>query len=260
MEEPGQKLKRVRERLGLRFRDVEEASQQIAVFRQSDEYVIALSRLSDIENKGTLPSIYRLYTLCTIYRLDLEEVLSWYGVELSAMTADAARISLERTHLISFSSAQGGEVQFPLTLDPGIDVKRTHYLSRMIQKWGKLPLMLLSGMELKNRRYAFIGTEDWFMYPLLPPGSLVIVDEEKRRVQNTGWTNEFERPIYLLESRDGFLCGWCTLSENQLVVQPHPSSMLSPLVFVYSEEIDVIGQVTAVAMSLDPGRRRRTRS
>ncbi|MBX9603873.1 MAG: hypothetical protein K2X35_22895 [Bryobacteraceae bacterium] len=244
----------------MRFRDVEEASQQIATFRQSDEYVIALSRLSDIENKGTLPSIYRLYTLCTIYRLDLEEVMSWYGVELSAMGADAARISLERTHLISFSSAQGGEVQFPLTLDPGIDVKRTHYLSRMIQKWGKLPLMLLSGMELKNRRYAFIGTEDWFMYPLLPPGSLVIVDEEKRKIQNTGWTNEFERPIYFLECREGFLCGWCTLSENQLVVQPHPSSMLSPLVFSYPEHIDVVGQITAVAMSLDPGRRRRTRS
>jgi hypothetical protein len=31
MEEPGQKLKRVRERLNLRFRDVEEASSKIAV-------------------------------------------------------------------------------------------------------------------------------------------------------------------------------------------------------------------------------------
>src|SRR5215467_14316229 len=70
MEMPGGKLKRVRERLKLTYRDVEEASQQIARRRGNDEFVIALSRLADIENKGTVPTIYRLYTLCAIYRLD----------------------------------------------------------------------------------------------------------------------------------------------------------------------------------------------
>ena len=70
MERAGEKLKRVRERLKLTYRDVEKASQQIAERRGSDEFVIALSRLADIENKGTVPTIYRLYTLCAIYRLD----------------------------------------------------------------------------------------------------------------------------------------------------------------------------------------------
>ena len=64
MEEAEQKLKRARERLNLRYRDVEEASNQIAARHNNDEYVIALSRLSDIENKGTVPTIYRLYALC----------------------------------------------------------------------------------------------------------------------------------------------------------------------------------------------------
>ena len=50
MEEAGQKLKRARERLNLRYRDVEEASNQIAARHNNDEFVIALSRLSDIEN------------------------------------------------------------------------------------------------------------------------------------------------------------------------------------------------------------------
>ncbi len=83
MEEAGQKLKRARERLNLRYRDVEDASNQIAARHNNDEFVIALSRLSDIENKGTVPTIYRLYSLCTIYRLDINEVLDWYGVNVS---------------------------------------------------------------------------------------------------------------------------------------------------------------------------------
>ena len=68
MEDAGQKLKRVRERLKLRYRDVEEASQRIAQRQKNDEFAIALSRLADIENKGTVPSLYRLYSICAIYR------------------------------------------------------------------------------------------------------------------------------------------------------------------------------------------------
>ena len=79
MERPGEKLKRVRERLKLTYRDVVEASQTIARRRSSEEFLIALSRLADIENKGTVPTIYRLYSLCAIYRLEFAEVVSWYG-------------------------------------------------------------------------------------------------------------------------------------------------------------------------------------
>src|SRR5579864_4914372 len=92
MEDAGQKLKRVRERLNLRYRDVEEASNQIAARHNNDEFVIALSRLSDIENQGTVPTIYRLYSLCTIYRLDINEVLGWYGVPMDSIAADAAGV------------------------------------------------------------------------------------------------------------------------------------------------------------------------
>lgn len=260
MQEAGQKLRRARERLNLRYRDVEEASLRIAERHKNDEFIIALSRLSDIENKGTVPSIYRLYSLCTIYRLDIHEVMEWYGVDISQMPADAMSLQIERTHTVNFNTDGHGEVQLPLSLDPGLDWRRTTYLSRMIQRWGKLPLMLLNGLDLKNHRYGFIGTEDWTMYPLLQPGSFVLIDETRRKIVNTGWTNEFERPIYFLEHRDGFACGWCTLSDGRLVLQPHPASLCNPEVYAYPEEVEVIGQVTGVAMRLDQGRRRRTRS
>ncbi|HZT29763.1 MAG TPA: helix-turn-helix transcriptional regulator [Bryobacteraceae bacterium] len=260
MEDAGQKLKRARERLNLRYRDVEEASIQIAERHQNDEFVIALSRLSDIENKGTVPSIYRLYCLCAIYRLDLSEVLEWYGVDLAALGGDAATIAIERTHLIGFGGDGRGEVQIPLALDPGLDLRKTTYLSRMIQRWGKLPLSLLSGIDLKSHRYAFIGSEDWSMYPLIQPGALVLIDENRRKVVNMGWSNEFERPIYFFEHRKGYACCWCTLNENQMVLQPHPASMCYPEVYSFPDEIDVIGQVVGVAMLLDQGKRRRNRT
>jgi len=113
MEEAGQKLKRVRERLRLKFRDVEEASARIAARHGNDEYIVALSRLADIENKGTMPSVYRLYSLCAIYRLDMSEVLGWYGISLSALPADADVIQHARSHLVGFRP-EDGEMQVPL--------------------------------------------------------------------------------------------------------------------------------------------------
>jgi len=85
----GQKLRRVREQLNLRYRDVAQASLLIADRHNNPEFAIALSRLADIENRGTLPNIYRLYSLCAIYGLKLEEVMRWYGVDINELTRDA---------------------------------------------------------------------------------------------------------------------------------------------------------------------------
>ena len=258
MEDAGQKLKRIRERLRLKYREVEEYSTRIARNRGSEEYIVALSRLADIENKGTLPSVYRLYSLCAIYKLDLTEVLSWYGILLSNLPADSTLAEIPETHLANFKPPDG-EVQFPISLEPGLDATKTIYLSRFIQRWGKLPLMFLDQLDLKNQRYGLIGTEDWSMYPILSAGALVVIDETRHRIVNSGWTNEFERPIYFFETRDGYACSWCTQREKKLILQPHPASNYDPRSLDYPGEIEVIGQVTAVAMTIDPTGRNRQR-
>ena len=97
------------------------------------------------------------------------------------------------------------------------------------------------------------------MYPLLQPGALVLVDETRTKIASAGWASEFERPIYFFEHRQGYACSWCHLSENQVVLQPHPASMCAAQVHKYPSDIDVIGQVVGVAMRLDSGRRRRAR-
>jgi transcriptional regulator with XRE-family HTH domain len=259
MEDPGQRLRRRREELNLRYRDVEDASKQIATRRNNNEYEIAISRLSDIETKGTIPSIYKVYSLSAIYRLDVHEVLEWYGVDFAQIPGDASGIEIDRTHALGFQTNGIGEITMPVAMDPGIDIKKTTYLSRAIQRWGKLPLMVLNGLELKNHRYAYVGMEDWFMYPLLQPGAFVMVDETRRKVTPGPWGSEFERPIYFLEYRGGFLCAWCAIENDQLFAIPHPASNHVPQVFSYPQEVDVIGQIVGVAMRLDPPRRARPR-
>lgn len=259
MEEAGQKLKRARERLRLKFRDVEEASTRIADRHDNDEFIVALSRLADIENKGTMPSIYRLYSLCAIYRLNLTEVLAWYGVSMATLPGDADVVEHTRTHVVGFQPEEG-EIQVPISLDPGLDLSRTIFLSRAIQRWGKLPLTLLNNLDLKSYRYGFIGTEDWSMFPILPPGSFVVIDDSRRRIATSGWSNEFDRPIYFLEHRDGYMCGWCSLRDEHLTVQPHPSSFQEPETYQYPSQIEVVGQITRVAMTLGLAPKRPARS
>ena len=78
----------------------------------------------------------------------------------------------------------------------------------MIQRWGKLPLMLLNSMDLKAHRYAYIGTEDWRMHPLLSPGSLVLIDETKRKILNTvGRMSSSGRSISLSEGKGTLSAG-----------------------------------------------------
>jgi transcriptional regulator with XRE-family HTH domain len=255
----GLKLKQTREELGLRYREVEEASTIIAQRNRNSDFIITLSRLSDIENKGTLPTLYRLYTLCAIYRLDLNEVLHWYGVDIERMPQDAGLVHPSRTHAIGFRPNGYGSVTLPLKLDPGLDLSRTTYLSRMIQEWGRLPLALLETLKVKERRYACIGSDDFMMYPLLQPGSLVQIDETQQEIQLSGWSNEYERPIYFVETRDGYACAWCSVSGSHLILQPHTASPCTPQMYLYPGDVDVIGQVVAVAMRLDAAKKGKVR-
>jgi transcriptional regulator with XRE-family HTH domain len=257
MEFAGQRLRQSREKLGLRFRDVEQASQLIADRHGNPEFAVLISRLSDIESHGTLPSLYRLYSLCCIYRLDLMEVLGWFGIPTDSLAADAGAIKIEKTHAVNFD-VESAEVMLPISLDPGIDLRRTFFVSEVVQRWGKLPLALVGGIDVKRYRYGFVGTEDWSMNPAVPAGSLLVIDDTKRRIQANGWRNQSERPIYFLEHRDGYYCRWCSVKDGFISLIPDPSSD-APVLTFRSEEIDVVGQVIGLAMSLDPEKRRRTR-
>lgn len=248
----GLRLKNKREQLGLRYRQVREASEQIAQRRGNSDFAIALSRLADIENRAVVPNIHRIYSLCAIYRLDFAQVLEWYGVDLAGIWQDAMHLKPTKTHMLGLAPQTRGEVVLPLALSPGVDLNETVYLSRMIQEWGRVPLSLLAGMDASEKRFGFIGWDDWRMAPLLQPGALVQIDETRRKVTNSGWSNDLERPIYFLEMRDGFACSWCTVAGDQMILQPHSNSPCELEILKYPQDVEVVGQVVGVAMQLRP--------
>jgi transcriptional regulator with XRE-family HTH domain len=93
----GRRLRELREQVGLTLRDVEVASTKLAESRGIDEFVINPSRLSDIETKGVIPSIFRLYVLSVLYRADFTEMLKVYGVDLSFTAEDFSICSPSKT-------------------------------------------------------------------------------------------------------------------------------------------------------------------
>ncbi len=241
---PGSRLRQVRERLGLTYRGVERASYDLASRRGRSEFIVRVSRLADIENHGVTPTIYKLYSLSTIYHLDPQEVCEWYEVPLVSHFGDGTHVATPRTHL----AAPPSSVRLPLRFDPGFDPRRTSYLSRMVESWGQLEAALINGQP--RYRHGYIGLEDHMMEPLLRPGSLVLVDPALSQVRNSGWKNEYERPIYFVDVRDGYRCGWSLLEGGRLILQPHPLSSRAPEVWRYPDEAEVVGQVVGVAMRL----------
>lgn len=257
---PGKNLRRVRERLTLKYRDVEEASQRIAATHNNLEFAIGLSRLADIENKGTVPSIFRMYSIATIYGLNFSELLAMYGVGLADMPADEAGLQLQVTKPVSMYTPSQPPAEAPMQLLSVLDSRKTVILSRQIHAWARLPFQFLESVQAPHHRYAIVGTEEWSMYPLIPPGSFLQIDQTKRRVANGGWDNDFSRPIYFLELRQGYRLGWCTETPGTLIIQPHPASLVPAEVFKFPGEVEIVGQVIAVAMRLDQGKQRRKRS
>jgi len=79
---PGTRLKEVRTRLGISTRELADFSKTIADAEGNNEFLVSGPWLTQIENEeAALPSIYKLFTLASIYGLTYSEVLALYGVD-----------------------------------------------------------------------------------------------------------------------------------------------------------------------------------
>jgi len=248
---PGQYLKRVRERLRLGVREVQEASGVIAREKGNSNFYIAASRLAQIENEESLPGIFKLFTLCAIYGLDLHDLLCRFGVDANAVRVYRERFLSDRTRPMS-AEVHGFEdkVTLPIRLAPGFHWETTQLLNRIVAQWGEVPAAFLVGCNPRRQTYAYVGLEDRTMFPLVRPGSLLMVDSERRRISREAWKDEFERPIYFVELRDAYRCAWCQVEGPRLLLISHPHSGVPVESFNLGRDADIVGQVVGVAMRL----------
>jgi transcriptional regulator with XRE-family HTH domain len=252
----GKQLRTVRERLGLTPQDVEAASTKLAARHSKPAFILSLSHVWEYEDKSFVPTVHHVYSLAVIYRISVDTILSWYGIDVSNALNDSLIASPAKSHLVETPSPP--QVTIPFRMDPGFDCRRTTDIARMIQMWGVLPLSYLYSLATQNGfRYGFVGYKDFTMYPILPPGSFVQIDPRKTSVatvdQKSGYErpvySEYERPIYFVRTPEGFACSWCSLQAGHLVLRQHPFSR-GPVRRFNPQEAEVIGQVVGVAMRL----------
>jgi transcriptional regulator with XRE-family HTH domain len=241
---PGLRLRQTRERLGLTYRDVERASFELASKRGRPEFIVHISRLADIENREVVPTLHKLYTLAVVYHLNPLEIFRWYEVPLDEFFGDGAEFPSPLTHLM----APPVSLRIPVRFDPAFDPSRTEFLSRMVERWGHFEGVLTSGNG--RYRYGYIGLSDRRMVPLLRPGSIVLVDVSDRQIDDQDWSTEHDRPMYFVELRDGYRCGWFYRDGARLVMQPHPLSRCLPESWRTPEEAEIVGRVAGVVTRL----------
>ncbi len=206
-------------RLGLSLREVQRRSLKIVEDRGNPEFHVSRAWLTDIEMGRFVPGSFRVASLGEIYGLTIAQIEKFYGIQ-------PEDISKER----------------PVFRPP-----------RNI--WGDVPAPIMRLLALGKTLFGYIGAADWTMWPLLPPGTFVQIDPKQTRVQKgpiqkeTGHS-QFARPIYFLDIRTGYACGWCEIKNGVLTLIPHPHSGQQTRTFRHPNEAEVVGRVTGVAMGI----------
>ncbi len=248
----GIRLKRLRERLGLTLREVEGLSRRFAKEKQNQDFFISRGWLNNVENGSYTPGIFKLYSLGAIYHTHWSTIFGFFGLHVSDFGRDQAMFAPTKTQLASDLPAcdDNETIVVPLQSREGLHLDRTNLLSKLVEIWGTVPIRLIQHLELRNGTYGFVGMGDKRMSPIIRPGSIVQIDQNQRKIVSVKWDTEYDRPIYFLELRGGYLCSWCQMSDGYLSAIPHPHSKCEVRRFAYPREAEIVGRVVGVTMRL----------
>jgi len=253
----GAKLQRMRERLGLSVREVARRSQMVVAERQNRDFSLSRAWITDVEKGRFVPGIFKIVSLSVIYQMTIAEIHALYGINPGDITQEQPLFSPPKTHILtspdeSTSDNAGTADDSDITLQ----LENTNLLSKLVDIWGDVPVPLLRRLDLRRSLYGYIGTQDRTMSPLLPPGTFVQIDAKQTRVRKSpakreGPQSPFARPIYFLDIRTGYACGWCEIKDGVLTVIPHPDSGEMTRSFRYPSEVEVVGRVTGIARRIE---------
>jgi len=236
----------MRERLGLTVRDVVQISSEIAHRRGSQEYVLRHRWVTQLETKKACLSIPKLHSLMTIYRCNLSDLLPELDVNVVGIDELIAP-HLRWTTLGATSTPTEGVVA-PLGSHGPDDKPSGTMLDSELPEGGlRIPTTHLETTVSGNFLCGQIGLGDLTFYPVLRPGMWVRIDPRQNRIESALFRSELERPIYLLELRDGYVCGWCEIEGDYLLVFPHPLSGEKVKRYEYPASAKIVGRVVGFA-------------
>ncbi len=233
------------------LREVERYSRQFADALHQEDYLVSHNYLAEIEADRHKPSLFKLYTLSVVYTVDLFTLLELYGMGSENILRADLGLELPATGAGTQGVPESQDlVKLPETSLASTGLDQTRLLSGAASVWGGTPWALLRTVASGAALYGIVGMKDLTMDPLIPPGSIIQIDSARRRVETAGWRNEFERPIYFLRAQQEYACGWCEVERSNLSLIPHPLSPARIRQFRYPGEVEIVGRVTGVTMSL----------
>lgn len=223
----GQRLKTLRSGRNITVREVEHASRRIAEVKGDRRFCISNGWLAQLENGASEPSICKLFSLSVIYRVNFLDLVRFY-VDVNEKEKYERVADPYLTQLIgdaSFADESSGLcAELSTRLVPASDA--SHVEDRKT-----------------NITYGHLGLADFTMYPMIRPGALLKIDTTQTKLAPAAWRNEYERPIFFIELRQAYACGWCELQGNQLLIIPHHSSPATVRQFTYPREAEIVGRV-----------------
>lgn len=234
----GQELKTLRNKRNITVRDVEQASRRIADVKGDKRFCISNGWLAQLENGASEPSICKLFSLSVIYRANFLDLVRLYNVDVDGKEKYEPVADPHLTQLISHNP----ELPSATTLA----AQETANLAVMDARQ-------LAGEEAcaPHIIYGHLGRTDFTMYPMIRPSALLKIDTNQNKLHVNAWRNEYERPIYFIELRDAYACGWCELQGNQLLIIPHHSSPSGIRRFTYPREAEIVGRVVGYSTSCE---------
>ena len=239
----GQQLRSLRQRRGITLRDVQQASHRIADAKGQPKYRISNGWLVQLENCDSPPNIFHLFALGATYRVPYLEFLRFYDIDINEQEKYEAVANPQLTQLISPDDLQ-------LNSTP---LNTSQILSSQTAPKLPLPHRFADATADSTIIYARLGSSELTMYPLIRPGAVLQIDTNQNRVEEGEWNNEFERPIYFIELREGYACGWCDLHGTQLRIVPYLRSSVRE--FAYPRDAEIVGRVVGYyTPCVDPGR------
>lgn len=231
----GQQLKLLRNRRNITVREVEQASRRIAHAKRDKSYQISNGWLTQLENGvSKSKNICKLFSLSVIYHVNLLDLLRLYGIDVENKEQYESVANPHLTQLLPH-----GSIATPGAFVGGPTCLASEFTTRHVL------LNSITGNSSSTITHGHLGSADYTMYPLIRPGALLEIDTSQNKLQSASRPNEFDRPIYFVELRDGYACGWCELQGNQLLIIPHQSSPMGVRGFTYMREAEIVGRVIA---------------
>jgi transcriptional regulator with XRE-family HTH domain len=243
MDQSGSKLRAVRQRWGLSLREVEERSAQLAQLWKRPACKISASWLDRIEQGAAGISLAKFIALAAIYSIPADALLSHCPLG-SEETASGGVLDIPNKTLL----LTGGPIEEHARawLPENAALQTVPENTSLLDKAGHLP---------SHYRHAVIGKRDKTMSPMIHPGSIVLINTQKRAIgRRQEWTSEFDRPLYFLFTRHGYACCWCELDKDSkwLTLVSHPLSHTPEQRLLYRKEVEVIGRIAVILLRLDP--------